>query len=268
MENPSSAIYDAHEIKASGPPAERALMKKFTIAAFVSLILLSAGSVRAQNLLANPDFESGLAGWTTWVAPVNGFWTGNWIHSNDCDIWIPPSSCPLGGAGISHAQKKGNGAGNAHGGLYQVVAVVPGQHYRVSGYWSGGVTGNVNNNNGTWWEVTVYDGAVADAVIDQAPGPNDQQIAKIEANNLATNGVYQFDWQPFSGTFTARSNTVTLALKTGSFFTFEAAGYHDNLSLALVEPVPAVGGPGLIMLALLIGAIGIVKLGAGRARRV
>jgi hypothetical protein len=242
--------------------------KVFKIVAFLSLILFNAGSAGAQNLLTNPDFESGLTGWTTWVAPVNGFWTGNWIHSNDCDIWIPPSACPHGGAGISHAQKKGNGAGNAHGGLYQVVAVVPGQQYRVSGHWSGGVTGNVNNNNGTWWEVTVYDGAVADAVIDQAPGPNDQLIAKIEANNLATNGVYQFDWRSFSGQFTARSSTVTLALKTGSYFTFEAAGYHDNLSLARIEPIPTVGGHGLVVLALLIGTIGIVKLGAGKARRV
>lgn len=226
----------------------------------LAFALAFAGSAGAQNLLTNPDFESGLTGWTTWVAPVNGFWTGSWIHSNDCDIWVPPSACPFGGAGISHAQKKGSGGGNAHGGLYQVITVVPGQTYRVSGVWSGGVTGNIADNNGTWWEVTVYDGAVSDAVIDQAPGPNDQLIAKREINNLANNGVFQFDWEPFSDTFVAQSNQVTVALKTGSFFTLDAAGYHDNLSMVAVPTVPAVGGPGLLILVVSIALSGFVLL--------
>ncbi len=242
------------------------MKKSLFVAACFSLVLFCAGRASAQNLLVNPDFESGLTGWTTWASPNTAFWSGSWIQSNDCDIWVPLSACPYGGSGISHAQKKGSGAGNAHGGLYQVVTVQPGQRYRVSGVWSGGVTGNLDGNNGTWWEVTVYDGAVGDAVIDQAPGPNDQLIAKREANNLATNGVFQFDWEPFSGDFTAHSNTVTLALKTGSYFTFDAAGYHDNLSLTLVPPatqVPTLGNIGLLLLALFIAAVGVVKLNAG-----
>ncbi|MFA6955134.1 MAG: hypothetical protein WC538_04595 [Thermoanaerobaculia bacterium] len=213
-------------------------MKRISYAAAFCLItlMLPVGAA-AQNLVTNPDFESGLTGWTVWTAPPNGFWLGSWIHSNDCDIWVP-TTCPYGGSGISHAQKKGSGGGNTHGGLYQQIAVQAGRQYRVSGVWSGGVTGNIAGNNGTWWEVVVYDGAVTDAVIDQAPGPQDAPIAKREANNLANNGVFQFDWEPFSGIFTAQSGTVTLALKTGSYFTYDAAGYHDNIALQLLsQPV-------------------------------
>jgi len=236
-------------------------MKKLSWAVvFIAITIFAGQSAEAQNLLTNPDFESGLTGWTTWVAPVNGFWFGSWIQSNDCDIWVPTSTCPYGGAGTSHAQKKGSGAGNAHGGIYQIVNVVPGTTYRLSGVWSGGVTGNVNNDNGTWWEVTVYDGAVGDAVIDQAPGPNDALIAKREANNLATNGVFQFDWEPFSGQFVAQSSQVTVALKTGSYYTFEAAGYHDNLSLMAVNPVPALDQVGLAILVLMIVTVGVMRL--------
>lgn len=214
-------------------------MKRITyVAAFCLIAWMLPVGAAAQNLVTNPDFESGLTGWTVWNAPPNGFWLGSWIHSNDCDIWVP-TTCPYGGSGISHAQKKGSGGGNTHGGLYQQLAVQAGRQYRVSGVWSGGVTGNIAGSNGTWWEVVVYDGAVADAVIDQAPGPQDAPIAKREVNNLANNGVFQFDWEPFSGIFTAQSGTVTLALKTGSYFTYDAAGYHDNIALQLV-PQPVV----------------------------
>lgn len=220
--------------------------------ALLVLVLLAGSlSARAQNLLTNGNFEAGLTGWTTWNAPP-GFWDGTWIHSNDCDIWVP-TQCPFGGAGISHAQKKGSGSGNAHGGLYQTVAVTPGRVYRLRGNWSGGVTGNAGGNS-TWWEVVAYDGAVGAATIDAAPGPTDRLIARREVSNLALNGVFQFQWEPFSGTFTAASNQVTIALKTGSFFTFDAAGYHDDLVLEELTSVPvnspvALAGLALALLA-------------------
>ncbi len=240
-------------------------MKSYSPGIVFLVLLFVAGTAGAQNLLVNPDFEAGLTGWSTWVAPDTGFWTGSWIHSNDCDIWVPPSACPYGASGTSHAQKKGSGAGNTHGGLYQVIAVQAGQRYNVSGVWSGGVTGNLDNNNGTWWEVVVYDGVVGDAVIDQAPGPLDALIGKKEINNLANNEVFQFDWEPFSGDFIAQSNTVTVALKTGSYFTYDAAGYHDDLSVTLVPPtqIPSMSNLGLMMLAILLATAGAWKLSAG-----
>ena len=113
---------------------QKALPMTAIVRALILLLLLAGGTaVRAQNLLTNGNFEAGLAGWSTWTAPP-GFWDGTWIHSNDCDIWVP-TQCPFGGAGMSHAQKKGSGAGNAHGGLFQTVAVTPGRVYRLRGAW-------------------------------------------------------------------------------------------------------------------------------------
>jgi hypothetical protein len=66
--------------------------------------------------------------------------------------------------------------------------------------------------------------------------------------------VNQFQWQPFAGSFVAQSSTVTLVLKTGSYFTFAAAAYHDAISV--VESVPqAVPTQNAWFLALVILAI-------------
>ncbi|RMA59207.1 hypothetical protein C8C96_0205 [Acidovorax sp. 100] len=235
------------------------------VRALIVLSLMAVGvSASAQNLLANGNFESGLAGWNTWTAPP-GFWDGAWIHSNDCDIWVP-TVCPFGSGGTSHSQKKGSGAGNAHGGLFQTLAVTPGRVYRLRGMWSGGVTGNAAGN-ASWWEVVAYNGAVGAATIDAAPGPMDVLIARREVSNLALNGVFQFQWEPFSGTFTASSNQVTIALKTGSFFTLDAAGYHDDLVLEEVTAVPVNASWALMTLALALFATAMWRYRSHMARK-
>ena len=217
------------------------------VAVLLGALSLTA-SANAQNLVVNGDFESGLAGWTTWQAPP-GFWDGTWIQSNDCDIWVP-TVCPFAGT-TSHAQKKGSGGGNTHGGLYQVIDVTPGTRYRVSGQWSGGVTGNAAGN-ATWWEVVVFDGVVDAATIDAGTRPQDAQIAQRSVGDLAQNGVFQFQWEPFGGAFVAQSPQVTLVLKAGSFYTFDAASYHDQVAL-IAEPVVAVpaNAPWMLVLAAL-----------------
>ncbi len=234
------------------------------VALLCFLLLGLAQSVQSQNLVSNGDFEAGLTGWNTWTAPPSGFWNDVWIHSNDCDIWVPTNGCPFAGA-ISHAQKKGSGSGNAHGGLTQTLSVTPGQAYTVSGFWSGGVAGNVDGNNGTWWEVVIYDGTPTEAAIDSGLGANDILIAKREVNNLGNNEVFQFQWEPFSGTFVAPSSTVTLVFKTGSFFTFAAAGYHDNVSVAPVAAVPAMSVWMLMLMALGLVAAVVRLRGAAAA---
>ena len=54
------------------------------------------------------------------------------------------------------------------------------------------------------------------------------------------------------------SDTVTLVLKTGSLYTFEAAAYHDNLALSRVstEPVPTLPAWTLALLAGLLALLG------------
>jgi hypothetical protein len=232
-------------------------------------LMLACQSASAQELVVNGNFESGLSGWTVWSAPVTPFWNGVWLHANDCDIWVP-TICPYAGT-TSHSQKKGSGAGNAHGGIYQQIAVQAGRQYRISGQWSGGVTGNAAGN-ATWWEVVAYDGVVDDSIIDQGLRPQDQLVDKIERTDLANNEVFQFQWQPFSGVVTAASDTMTLAFKQGSFFTFEAAAYHDDVSLQVVgEPLapvrelPALGRGMIAMLLLLVIIAGSLVLRTGMA---
>lgn len=221
------------------------------------------GYAHAQNLVQNGNFESGLSGWTVWAAS-SGFWDGSWNHANDCDIWVPTNGCPYSGT-TSHAQKKGSGGGNTHGGLRQTLTVIPGVTYRVSGVWSGGVTGNVAGNNGSWWEVAVFEGVPSDATIDTGLRPEDTLIAKRERNNLGNNEVFQFQWEPFSGSFRAQSDTVTLVLKAGSYFTLDAAAYHDEINVT-AEPtsIPTLGPLGLVLLALSVPAAAL----AIRRRRV
>jgi hypothetical protein len=233
-------------------------------------LILACQSANAQELVVNGDFETGLTGWTTWSAPPTEFWNGVWIHSNDCDIWVP-SICPFAGT-TSHSQKKGSGAGNAHGGIYQQIAVQPGAHYRITGQWSGGVTGNAAGN-ATWWEVVAYDGVVDDSIIDQGLRPQDQLIDKIERADLGNNEVFQFQWQPFSGDIVAASGIVTLVFKQGSFSTFDAAAYHDDVSMQQLAPagtpvdLPALGNGMIILLLAMMSGIAAMSLRRSRIHR-
>jgi hypothetical protein len=228
--------------------------------------LAFCGPANAQNLITNGDFESGLGGWTAWSAS-SAFWSGSWLQSNDCDIWVPTNGCPFAGT-ISHAQKKGGDTPNAHGGLFQTITVTPGETYTVFGQWSGGVTGGSNPSNGTWWEIAVYDGVPTEAEIDAGLGAQDILIAKKEANGLAFREVYQFQWEPFSGQFTPASSSVTLVLKTGSYNTIDAAAYHDDIVISQVLPemVPATSPTLLAALATLLSLA--AWMAQSRRRRV
>lgn len=235
-----------------------------TCLVFLFLCFATVSTVQAQTLVSNGDFESGNADWNEWAAAPNGFWDGVWIQSNDCDIWIPTNGCPFAGT-TSHAQKKGSGAGNAHGGLTQVLSVESGRTYDVSGQWSGGVTGNLDGNNGTWWEIAIYEGLVDDATIDAGLRPQDTLISKREVNNLGRREVFQFQWEAFSGPFTAQSDTVTLVLKSGSFYTLDAAAYHDDIQVIARPPATPIPVNSAIALALLVGLMAL--LGGYRLRR-
>lgn len=230
---------------------------------FCVALLFASSHAHSQNLVANGDFEAGLTDWSIWTAP-GGFWADSWLILNDCDIWIPTDSCPFEGS-ISYSQKKGNDASNAHGGIYQTLNVQVGRTYNISGFWSGGVSGNASGNN-TWWEVVIYDGSVTDAIIDQAPNnpprENDVLIAKKEQSNLGQNEGYQFQWESFSDSFVAKSNTVTLAFKTGSFYTYEAAGYLDQIEVNIKPDERVMSVPTLPHWAI-IGLSGLLILTVG-----
>ena len=223
------------------------------LAVFVFGLCL-AHAASAQEVVVNGGFESGTTGWTTWDAPANGFWQGPWLRDGTCDIWPPGSGCTYSGSG-SYFHEKGSNLSNAHGGVFQVVPVLPNRLYRISGQWSGGVTGNAAGN-ATWWEFVAYDGSVDATVIDAAPRPQDHLVDKIEAGNLAQNGVQQFQWTPFERVIQTGPATtqITLALKHGSFYTLDSAAYLDDVRMSLLpahQPVPALDARWLGLLGLL-----------------
>ena len=192
------------------------------------VLLMNGGVVWGANLVKNGNFEGGGSEWTEWSSPqpwVNDVFEHDYAHGSD--IWTP-EPYPYDGE-HTHSQKKG--VNNIHGGLYQVINVTKGKRYTLSGLWSGGIGGLVpaSNTIAAWYEVTIYDGAASVAQIDAGAGANDVTIAKRTHDGTS---VYNFGWETFSGTFTAKSSQVTLAVKTGMLVDWDAiAAYHDNISL-------------------------------------
>ena len=156
----------------------------------------------AENLLTNGNFESGANGWTVWDKPSTMFYE-DFTHYFGAGATVHlPTPYPYGGSGISHGQDMGGL--NAHGGIFQVVDVIPGRVYRVTGVWSGGVGQfpAAGLQPWVWWEAVVLDGEITDpAVIDAAPGPDDVIIAKVERPNFTGEEIW--NWESFGGTFKA-----------------------------------------------------------------
>lgn len=218
---------------------------------FIFIMVLMNGEVAwSQNVVMNGDFEAGSANWVEWNSP-QAWVTGTFGHDygSGCNVWTP---IPYPASGTnSHCQNVGTN--NVHGGLYQVVNVIPGTTYVISGLWSGGIGGLVQGSNTTasWFEITVYDGAATVNQIDAAPGPLDVIIAKREWSGTNT---YSFGWENFSGSFIPQSNQVTLALKTGRIGDWDAiAAYHDNIRIEAGTPVPTINLWGMMIFMLLAG---------------
>ena len=75
----------------------------------------------------------------------------------------------------------------------------------------------------------------------------------------------RYESTPSASRVKARSNTVTIALKVGSFSTFDASGYHDELSVtAIPPPLPT---PSLTTMPLIALVVLVVFAGIGFSRR-
>ena len=233
----------------------------FSILFFV-MVLINCGIAWSQNVVVNGGFEAGSANWTEWNSPQNWV-TETFGHDyvSGCTVWIP-APYPVSGAN-SHCQHVG--ANNVHGGLYQVVNVIPGTTYNISGLWSGGI-GGLNQGSSTtasWFEVTVYNGVATVNQIDAAPGPSDVMIAQ---RTFSGANPYSFAWEQFSGTFTPQSSQVTLALKTGKIGDWDAiATYHDLIRIEAPTPVPTMNKWGIIIFTLTAGVSSIYYI---RRKRV
>jgi len=100
----------------------------------IMVFFINGGCVWGENLVKNGNFESGISDWIEWskIPVVNGSWTTHeFEHDYDHDsVTWPPVPYPYDGE-HTHCQKVGGN--NVHGGLYQVINVIKGKKYAVSG---------------------------------------------------------------------------------------------------------------------------------------
>jgi hypothetical protein len=228
------------------------MLRKSLCIIIFAVVIIYGEVAWSQNVVINGDFEAGSANWVEWNSP-QAWVTGTFGHDygSGCNVWTP---IPYPASG-THSHCQNVGTNNVHGGLYQVVNVIPGATYVVSGLWSGGIGGLVQGSNTTvsWFEITVYDGVATVGQIDSAPGPLDVTIAKKEWSGTNT---YSFGWENFSGSFIPQSNQVTLALKTGRIGDWDAiAAYHDNIRIEVLPPasVPTMNEWGMIVFVVFAG---------------
>ncbi len=196
------------------------------VSAFTALLLLSMTPMSlGQNLLTNSDFETGdISGWTPWGA--------GW-GTND-----PPAVDASVAGKIGNYALKLSASGQHSFGVYQEVAVTPGQTYRIDAYWKGDYFGPEN-----WYEIILIDGPFSILEADTQPDVQDNfmyaydnpdnpltaSFGWIWAN--AQNGT-AVDWNSRNGERTATGSVMTVVLKGGACCsTNGVAAWFDDVSL-------------------------------------
>jgi hypothetical protein len=187
--------------------------------------------VMGQNLLTNGDFEAGAAitGWTKWSgaqAPTDNKVTGasdNFIFGPDPHVYG------------SYSYKVGQwNSSPCDGGIYQQVAVTPGQAYTLQFKWAGGDWGTKGDPPAfvysAWHEIGVTDAAVANGTSGH--------IAYSRKDNVAGWG-----WELVQLSFTPTQSTITVYIRTGRN-TPNAwdpiATWVDDVVLSQVPPISLV----------------------------
>ncbi len=197
-----------------------------------SILVAVAGigaAASAQNVLSNPGFENGLAGWTTF---------GNVFAD---------TTTPLSGSGVAKMFGGFSGGFNV-GGMFQTFPAAPGQNWSFSA--------NFRHNTG-------------DNLVGTGPANFNWAISKIEFRNAADQVTGFSESAPFDGrntrdvwTPTAAGSLVAPAgtASVWAFFLFLQPQFDGGAVLiddATLVPAPGVAG--------LFGLAGLAM--AGRRRR-
>jgi hypothetical protein len=185
----------------------------------LSLLFVAATSAPASaNMLANPGFESGLAGWFTF---------GNVFP----EAANPPAIVPLSGNGVAKMFGGFSGGFNV-GGMFQEFPAAPGTHWQMSSnarHWSGDpLVGAVPTGNWVVQKIVFKDAGdaeigAAESVILDGTFPADVWHAAAPILGIAPAGTVQVE---------AFILFLQPALDGG-------AALIDDVSLTDVTPVPA-----------------------------
>lgn len=213
------------------------IMAKFrSVLLIAALVIICCAPVFAsENLIANGGFETNdLSNWTSW----NASWSNNFTAG----------TTSLNGYYYSGKYAlKLSIAGSASFGVYQQVAVTPGQLYQLDGSWKG----SAGTNN--WFEIILIDGAFSLDAADSSPGVFQNVVTGFDSSSdFGYPAPYFFGWKKFSemynqevsqsitnGTRMASGSIMTVVLKLGSNNrNYKPYACFDDISLVAV-PEPA-----------------------------
>jgi hypothetical protein len=194
------------------------LRKCSTVVALVGVALLMMGSVAgAQNLLANPGFETGLTGW---------FGFGNQYG----ETANPPQFVPLTGSGLASMFGNWTGGFNVSG-IFQEFPTAAGETWEMSSnarHWSGDAIPGVGAPDNNW---VVQKMAWFDA--------SNAEIGGVESTIL--NGTYATDTWFASGTISGTAPAGTVKVQALILYlqpSFDGGAAHiDDVYFGRVAPV-------------------------------
>jgi len=205
----------------------------------ISVPILLAGSVEAQNLLTNGSFESpdvatGTVGVFTNPGDVPG-WIEDTGGFDPCGIEIQDNCCGTPLFGDQHLEPDSNCPSR----VTQSVTTQPGAKYVLTLYYSPHPGSSLGNPFDSGVDVT-WNGAVIDTLIGLAVGDT--------------------DWTPhtYSVTATGTSSTVEFSEAAGANPTDQAGGFIDNV------PEPGRRAQLLAGLSLLAGLARVHRRGRSR----
>lgn len=204
------------------------------LASFLSLAALAAAG-SAQNLLANPGFESGLTGWTTF---------GPNVFSEPAN---PPAVTPHSGTNICKMFGQFLGSFNVTG-AFQSFPAQPGQVYQID-CWSrhfafdplagtGGPNDNIAVMRIAFFDAGGVEISGAERRILDGTFPTSTWIDNAPVNGTAPAGTTTVQAlilfiQPTVGTGAAQFDDVTFTLQNGVLGTYPGSGEDLVLSTAV-----------------------------------
>jgi hypothetical protein len=186
------------------------------------------------NLIINGSFEEGFQeefgvgyGW-------GAFSNGNAAIGWNVDTWAP---VVIAGQHAQLIEIKNAAERDRYAGIYQTVAVVPGQQYKltIKGLLRSEEGDVKNSNYGYRLQYGLdYDGGTAWELVNEK---NWQEIQWDEQPlSDPPNGTYRFD--TFETTITAKSDKLTLFIRAWKKWVNNGVGLYDLDEISLVGPAP------------------------------
>jgi hypothetical protein len=189
----------------------------------------------SQNLLVNGGFEAGFqsefgVGYG-WGAFSNGNATIGW----KADTWAPVL---IAGKNAQLIEIKSATERDRYAGIYQTIAVVPGQQYKLT------IKGLIRSEEGDV-QKSNYGYRLQYGLDDQGGTAwellNENNWQEIQWDeqplNDPLNGAYRFE--TFETTITARSDKLTLFIRAWKKWINDGVGLYDLDEVSLVGPAPA-----------------------------